>query len=209
MCERVSVVASTKGKIQYYAAPGLNSHGNARAGWDVKGGAEVEWTGESPEYLTVRHETDARLVKELILNKYKTRSEFCKAEIFETRGEGGQVMWYPRNQAELCDILAEHSLPSIGLCNYEGDCIDLVECQNLDARDYRGEITNLIVIKGYAFLYGFAGNLPSLATIGGCADLRKSSASLPALATIEGWAELYGFTGTINKNVKIEGNIYR
>ena len=75
MCQRISVVGTTEGKsIQFYAAPHLSSHGDARAGWKIKDGAEVEWTGETPESLIVRHETEAAVVKEMILSKYKTRT---------------------------------------------------------------------------------------------------------------------------------------
>jgi hypothetical protein len=62
MCEFVSVVATADGPLQLYAAPGLNSHGQARAGWNIKGGAEVEWTGENHDSLTVRYENAAMVM---------------------------------------------------------------------------------------------------------------------------------------------------
>lgn len=62
MCEFASVVATADGPLQLYAAPGLNSHGQARAGWNIKGGAEVEWTGENHDSLTVRYENAAMVM---------------------------------------------------------------------------------------------------------------------------------------------------
>ena len=75
MCEYVSVVATTEGPFEIFAAPGLDSHGKAREGWGITGGAEVEWTREQEDYLVVRHEDPAiaRMVKGMILERFKTR----------------------------------------------------------------------------------------------------------------------------------------
>ena len=97
MCEYVSVVATTKGPLQFYAAPGLNSHGDARAGWGMTkdSGAEVEWTGESYDYLSVRHEVPktAKTIKQMIMDKFPNRSALL-ATITETRGLQGSVAFY-------------------------------------------------------------------------------------------------------------------
>jgi hypothetical protein len=73
----------------------LNSHGEARAGWGIKGGAECEWTGEGPESLAVRFEDSKvrAVVKALILEKYPNRTALIHS-ITETRGDGGNRAWY-------------------------------------------------------------------------------------------------------------------
>jgi hypothetical protein len=95
MCEYVSFIASTEGSLQIYAAPGLDSHGEARAGWKIVGGAECEWVGEGPESLSVRFEDEAmrKTVRALILEKYATRKNLI-ASITETRGDDGTRFWY-------------------------------------------------------------------------------------------------------------------
>jgi hypothetical protein len=94
MCEYISFVASTEGALEIYAAPGLNSHGEARAGWGIKGGAECEWTGEGPESLAVRFEDSKvrAVVKALILEKYPNRTALIHS-ITETRADGYRF-WY-------------------------------------------------------------------------------------------------------------------
>ena len=95
MCEYISFVASTEGPLEIYAAPGLNSHGEARAGWGIKGGAECEWTGEGPESLAVRFEDGKTraVVKALILEKFSNRTALIHS-ITETRGADGTREWY-------------------------------------------------------------------------------------------------------------------
>ena len=95
MCEYVSFVASTEGSLEIYAAPGLKSHGWARAGWGIKGGAECEWTGEGPESLAIRFEDEAvrAVVKALILEKYPNRTALIHS-ITETRNANGTRYWY-------------------------------------------------------------------------------------------------------------------
>ena len=95
MCEYISFVASTEGALEIYAAPGLNSHGEARLGWGVVGGAECEWTGEGPESLAVRFEDEAvrKTVRAMILEKYATRKKLIHS-ITETRGANGYREWY-------------------------------------------------------------------------------------------------------------------
>ena len=95
MCEYISVVATVDGPLQFYAAPDLDSHGNARAGWKITGGAEVEWVGESHAYLTVRYEDKeiAKTIRQMIVDKYPSRCAFI-AEIIETRGECGRQAFY-------------------------------------------------------------------------------------------------------------------
>jgi hypothetical protein len=97
MCEYVSVVATTKGPLTFYASPGLNSHGDARAGWGLTedSGAEVEWTGESYDYLSVRHEIPetAKTIKQMVMDKFPNRSALL-ATITETRGPQNSVAFY-------------------------------------------------------------------------------------------------------------------
>jgi hypothetical protein len=95
MCQYISFVASTEGPLEIYAAPGLNSHGEARAGWGIKDGAECEWTGEDPESLAVRFEDSKvrAVVKALILEKFSNRTALIHS-ITETRGANGYREWY-------------------------------------------------------------------------------------------------------------------
>jgi hypothetical protein len=95
MCQYISFVASTEGALEIYAAPGLNSHGAARAGWGIKDGAECEWTGEGPESLAVRFEDKALrdTVRAMILEKYATRKELIHS-ITEMREADGTRYWY-------------------------------------------------------------------------------------------------------------------
>ena len=95
MCEYVSFVASTEGSLEIYAAPDFDSHGEARAGWKIKDGAECEWTGEGPESLAVRFEDEKvrAVVKALILEKYPNRTALIHS-ITETRGFDGGRAWY-------------------------------------------------------------------------------------------------------------------
>ena len=95
MCEYVSFVASTEGSLEIYVAPGFDSHGEARAGWKIKDGAECEWTGEGPESLAVRFEDEkARaVVKALILEKFPNRTALINS-ITETRNANGERYWY-------------------------------------------------------------------------------------------------------------------
>jgi hypothetical protein len=95
MCQYISFVASTEGALEIYAAPGLNSHGAARAGWGIKDGAECEWTGEGPESLAVRFEDGKTraVVKALILEKFSNRTALIHS-ITETRRADGSRCWY-------------------------------------------------------------------------------------------------------------------
>ena len=95
MCEYISFLATTEGSLEIYAAPGLKSHGAARAGWKIKGGAECEWTGEGPESLAIRFEDEAvrAVVKALILEKYPNRTALIHS-ITETRNANGERHWY-------------------------------------------------------------------------------------------------------------------
>jgi hypothetical protein len=95
MCQYISFVASTEGSLEIYAAPGLDSHGEARLGWGIVGGAECEWTGEGPESLAVRFEDEKTraVVKALILEKYPNRTALIHS-ITETRGANSTRYWY-------------------------------------------------------------------------------------------------------------------
>ena len=97
MCEYVSVVATTEGPLKFYAAPGLNSHGDARDGWKLTKdkGAEVEWIGETHDYLSVRHEKPlvAKTIKQMIIDNFPNRSALL-ATITETRGPNNSVAFY-------------------------------------------------------------------------------------------------------------------
>ena len=99
MCEYVSVVATTEGPLNIYAAPGFTSHGDARAGWKIKGGAEVEWTGETHDSLLVRHEDDstAKTIRALLCNRYSNRTAMI-ASITEARGSDGATVYYHNGQ---------------------------------------------------------------------------------------------------------------
>jgi len=95
MCQYVSVVATTKGPLDLYAAPGLTSHGDARAGWKVTGGAEVEWTGEAHDSLLVRHEDadTAKTIRAMLMERFPTRRALIES-ITETRAADGSVFRY-------------------------------------------------------------------------------------------------------------------
>ena len=84
MSERISLVATTDGPLWFYAAPGLGSHGDAREGWNIKGGAELEWTGEHHNSLTVRHEDAdvASTIRAMVMAKYPDRTSFL-GDVFE------------------------------------------------------------------------------------------------------------------------------
>jgi hypothetical protein len=88
MCDYISFVVTTSGPLQIYAAPGLSSHGNARAGWNLTDpGAEAEWTGEAHDSLTVRFEDKAiaKSIRQLLVDKYPNRTALLST-ITETRG---------------------------------------------------------------------------------------------------------------------------
>ena len=100
MCEYVSFVVDTE-SFAAYLAPGLNSHGNARAGWGMVGGAEAEWTGEGHESLTVRYEDKALAgaIRQYYMDKYPNRTAFL-ATVTETRGPEGTRAWYRNGERE-------------------------------------------------------------------------------------------------------------
>ena len=95
MSEFASVVATTEGQLHLYAGPGINSHGDARAGWGIKGGAEVEWTGEQHDSLTVRYEDAAmaKTIRAMLVERFPTRQAMLAA-ITETRGVDGKIVRY-------------------------------------------------------------------------------------------------------------------
>jgi hypothetical protein len=95
MCDFVSVIATTEGSLQLYASPGLKSYGDARVGWNIVGGAEVEWTGEHHDTLTVRHEDKGikDTVLQMIKDKYPTRTDLINS-ITETRGVNNNKLYY-------------------------------------------------------------------------------------------------------------------
>ncbi len=95
MCEFASVVATTDGPLQIYASPGIKSHGDARAGWKITGGAEVEWTDEGYDSLLVRHEDNAtaKTIRALLMERFPKRAAMI-ASITEVRGPGGKVEYY-------------------------------------------------------------------------------------------------------------------
>jgi hypothetical protein len=102
MCQYISFVASTEGSLEIYVAPGLDSHGEARLGWGIVGGAECEWTGEGPESLAVRFEDEKTraVVKALILEKYPNRTALIHS-ITETRGANSTRYWYKGGKLHL------------------------------------------------------------------------------------------------------------
>jgi len=95
MCQYVSVVATTEGPLHLYASPGIDSHGDARAGWNVTGGAEVEWTGEAHDSLLVRHEDadTAKTIRAMLMERFPTRRALIES-ITETRAADGSVFRY-------------------------------------------------------------------------------------------------------------------
>lgn len=95
MSEFASVVATTEGPLHLYACPGINSHGDARAGWVIKGGAEVEWTGDNHDSLSVRYEDDAvaKTIRAMLVERFANRKAML-ATITETRGVDGKIAHY-------------------------------------------------------------------------------------------------------------------
>jgi hypothetical protein len=95
MSHYLSFLVTTEGPLQIYAAPGLCSHGDARAGWKIQGEAEGEWIGEKHDSLTVRHEDQqtARTIRALLMDRFPNRATLLES-ITETRGIGGMVVRY-------------------------------------------------------------------------------------------------------------------
>jgi hypothetical protein len=104
MCEYVSVIATTEGSLQLYASPGLKSHGDARVGWNIKEGAEVEWTGEHHGTLTLRHHDSRtrKTVLQMIKDKYPTRTDLINS-ITETRGLNSSKLYYKNGSVVYCE----------------------------------------------------------------------------------------------------------
>ena len=165
MSEYVSVIATTEGPLHIYAAPGLSSHGDARAGWKIVGGAEVEWTGESHDSLTVRYEDDrmAATIKAMLQERFATSTEMV-ATIFETRGPGGTSMWYPRNLKEFDEISARDKFPNVGFANLRVS-VEVRQLGNVDLRGYGYDLPLLVSIRGGVGLGDYDHTLPLLARI--------------------------------------------
>jgi hypothetical protein len=104
MCDFISVIATTEGSLQLYAAPGLCTHGDARVGWNIKEGAEVEWVGEHHDTLTVRHEDKSvrKTVLQMIKDKYPTRTDLINS-ITETRGLNNSKLYYKNGSVVYCE----------------------------------------------------------------------------------------------------------
>ena len=177
MSERVSLLATSEGPLHFYGAPGLSSHGDARAGWRILGGAELEWTGETHESLSVRYKNPAmaKTIRQMVMDRYPTRAALITT-ILETRGQGGTVMWYPRTKEEFAAIIAQGPRPNVGLANLEAE---IVIAQNLEIGD--------LDVSGY----GFA--LPAGLTTTGDLDVSGYGFALPAGLTTTG--DLYGLSG--------------
>ena len=183
MSEHVSLLVTTEGPLHFYGAPGLSSHGDARAGWGIHGGAELEWTGETHDSLTVRED---KVSRQMIVDRFPTRSALL-ATILETRGLDGKVMWYPRTQEELNAIVTREEHPNLGLCNLPPGSADLLtKCGDADLRGNTIALPVLASIGGNAHLAGNTGALPALASIGGNAYLEGNTGALPALVSIRG-----------------------
>ena len=141
MSEFASVLATTDGPLQLYAAPGIDSHGNARAGWDIKDGAEVEWTGENHDSLTVRYADPAmaKTIRQMLIDRFPNRTAML-ATIFETRGEGGYVMWYRNGEA----WIPEDMKTILGYLDLRGYAhplpAGLTTTGDLDLRGYKFEL---------------------------------------------------------------------
>jgi hypothetical protein len=100
MCERISFLATVDGPLVLRFAPGLRSHAAARAGWGIpRADAECEWTGETPDSLSVRYEDSklAATVKRMILDRYPKRSALL-ATVGETRGPEDFVVQYEKGK---------------------------------------------------------------------------------------------------------------
>ena len=81
MSEYVSGAISVRDNKLYFGK--LNSHSGIERGWRLKPGSyrEFEWTGETPDSLTVRVETgelDSRYIS-AILAQYPTRSAMLES----------------------------------------------------------------------------------------------------------------------------------
>jgi hypothetical protein len=155
MSERISLIATTDGPLQFYAAPGLSSHGDARAGWGIRGGAELEWTGEQHDSLVVRYEDKsmAATIKQMVIDRYPTRKALI-ATIFETRGQSGKVMWYPRTLDELASVQTKEAVPSVGFANLQVLC-DIQHVNDIDLLGYAHPLAQLQSIGGAAYLRGY------------------------------------------------------
>ena len=162
MCEYISLIATTDGPLHFYGAPGMNSHVNARAGWGIVGGAELEWTGETHSCLTVRHEDPevARTIRGMVIDRYATRTDLI-ATISELRGLNGEVVKIPHTPD---DVKAWGSDPKFSVY----------------LRGYTHALpASLTSIGGYVYLRGYTHALPaSLTSIGGYVDLDDGSLTL-------------------------------
>ena len=111
MCEFASVVATIDGPLQIYASPGIKSHGDARAGWKITGGAEVEWTDEGYDSLLVRHEDNAtaKTIRALLMERFPKRAAMI-ASITEVRGQGERSSITATESAVSANRKRDHSL---------------------------------------------------------------------------------------------------
>ena len=208
MSEYVSVIATTEGPLHIYAAPGLSSHGDARAGWKIVGGAEVEWTGENHDSMTVRYEDDrmAVTIKAMLQERFATRAEMV-ATIFETRGPGGTSMWYPRNLKEFDEISARDKFPNVGFANLRVS-VEVRQLGNVDLRGYNRDLPLLASIVGSVHLKGYNHTLPLLASIGGAVYLEGYAHDLPLLSSIGENAYLRGYDHALPLLASIGGSAY-
>ena len=164
MCEYISVIATSDGPLALYAAPGLSSHGDARVGWKITGGAEVEWTGKKHDSLTVRYadEAMARTIRAMIIERFSCRTDLI-ATIYETRGPGNYVCWYPRTLAEATKLLAGEQTVNLGLCNLHHELpAGLKTTGDLYLRGYDHELpAGLTTTGGLIGLAGYKHELPA------------------------------------------------
>ena len=94
MCDYVSFICSTDGPLHIYADPKLSSHGDARLGWGITGGAEAEWTGENHDSLTVRYEDGlaSKTIRQMLVEKFPNRTALI-ASITEARDADGKPVY--------------------------------------------------------------------------------------------------------------------
>jgi hypothetical protein len=184
MSEYISLLATVDGPLQLYGSPKLNSHGDARVGWGIVGGAELEWTGETHNYLTVRYEDAdvARTIKKMVMDRYPNRSALI-ASIKETRGLNGEICKIPHT---LEDVESWGSNPTFSVY----------------LRGYAHPLpAGLTSVGGYVYLRGYAHPLPAgLTSVGGYVYLEGYAHPLPAgLTSVGGYVYLEGRSITLKQ----------
>ena len=135
MCEYISFVCTTDGPLSIYVDTTLSSHGDCRRNWNLKGGAEAEWTGENHCSLTVRFEDPlvAQTIRQMLVDKFPNRTALL-ASITEARDKNGKKVCLHNgkrlfteddagtNFEELNDLIEK--LPSLPYFNPTEECTE-------------------------------------------------------------------------------------